>query len=177
MRILIIITHCSVTRTIINPPLCDANHVIICHNHGVIRSTTYHSWLTGIVNIWLAASATHTKELDSTTITLCADECAEWKDDWVLYLYIPFASAHPQGCIKGTVHSLIRRYYTQNSFREDYINIVSLFYRRICARGWDPTFIRDLIMEASRRIENAPPKPPPLYESKKIADEIYIHLQ
>ena len=32
-------------------------------------------------------------------------------------------------------------------------------------------------MEASRRIENAPPKPPPSYESKKIADEIYIHLQ
>ena len=94
-----------------------------------------------------------------------------------LYLYLHFASAHPQGCIQGTVLSLIRRYYVQNSFREDYINIVSLFYRCICARGWDPTFIRDLIVEASRRIENAPPKPPPLYESKKIADEIYIHLQ
>ena len=78
-----------------------------------------------------------------------------------LYLYLPFASAHPQGCIKGTVHSLIRRYYAQNSFREDYTNIVSLFYRRICARGWGHTFIRDLIVEASRRIENAPPKPPP----------------
>ena len=26
-----------------------------------------------------------------------------------LYLYLHFASAHPQGCIKGTVHSLIRR--------------------------------------------------------------------
>ena len=42
-----------------------------------------------------------------------------------LYLYLPFASAHPQGCIKCTVNSLIRRYYAQNSFREDYINIVT----------------------------------------------------
>ena len=94
-----------------------------------------------------------------------------------LYLYLPFASAHPQGCIKGTVYSLVRRYYAQNSYRDDYINIVSLFYRRICARGWDPSFIRDLIVEASRRIENAPPKLPPSYKSKQIADEIYIHLQ
>ena len=33
-----------------------------------------------------------------------------------LYLYIPFASAHPTGCIKGTVYGLIRRYHAQNTY-------------------------------------------------------------
>ena len=97
-----------------------------------------------------------------------------------LYLYLPFASAHPQGCIKGTVYGLTRRYYLQNSHRSDYVRIVSLLYRRLCARGWEPTFIKSLILDASKRIETAstsPPKQSTAGDSNRIADDIYIHLQ
>ena len=38
-----------------------------------------------------------------------------------LYLYIPAASAHPEGCIKGTIFGLIRRYHAQNTYRKDYL--------------------------------------------------------
>eukprot|EP00956_Cyclotella_meneghiniana_P015107 scaffold22917_cov55-Cyclotella_meneghiniana.AAC.3 len=40
-----------------------------------------------------------------------------------LYLYIPPSSAHPTGCIKGTVFGLIRRYHAQNTHRKDFIAI------------------------------------------------------
>jgi len=97
-----------------------------------------------------------------------------------LYLYLPFASAHPQGCIKGTVYGLINRYYAQNTYREDYIYFVSLLYRRLCDRGWDPHFIRKLMVEASNRIETkatSPPPPLPLQPTgPKVNDEIYLHL-
>ena len=43
-----------------------------------------------------------------------------------LYLYIPPTSAHPAGCIKGTIYGLVRRYYAQNTFRKDFVHFVSL---------------------------------------------------
>ena len=101
-----------------------------------------------------------------------------------LYLYLPAASAHPQGCIKGTIYGLIRRYFNQNTYRKDYVHIVGLFYRRICARGWDPAFVRNLITEASTRIETAstaqqiaPPAQLNANNNTRIADEIYLHFQ
>eukprot|EP00956_Cyclotella_meneghiniana_P006518 scaffold8576_cov44-Cyclotella_meneghiniana.AAC.4 len=48
-----------------------------------------------------------------------------------LYLYIPPASAHPAGCIKGTIFGLIRRYYAQNTYHKDFIFFVRLLYRRL----------------------------------------------
>ncbi|KAL3774514.1 hypothetical protein ACHAWO_012223 [Cyclotella atomus] len=47
-----------------------------------------------------------------------------------LYLYIPPASAHPAGCIKGTVFGLICRYYAQNTFQRDFVHFAKLLYRR-----------------------------------------------
>jgi hypothetical protein len=70
-----------------------------------------------------------------------------------LYLYIPPASAHPEGCIKGTVYGLINRYYAQNTYRKDYLDVVVKLYRRLLARGWDRVFIRQLILEATSRVE------------------------
>jgi len=97
------------------------------------------------------------------------------------YLYLPFALAHPQGCIKGTAYNLVRRYYAHNSFRQDYVRIVSLLYRRLCARGWELPFIKSLIIDASKRIETAstlpPQQQPTEASSNRFADNIYIHLQ
>ena len=52
-----------------------------------------------------------------------------------LFLYLPASSAHPQGCIKGTVYSLINRYYRHNTNRKDYIFYVAELYRHLLNRG------------------------------------------
>ena len=54
-----------------------------------------------------------------------------------LYLYIPPLSAHPKSCFNG--HGLIigeiLRYWHQNSNKNDFINITSLFIQRLAQRG------------------------------------------
>jgi len=101
-----------------------------------------------------------------------------------LYLYLPFASAHPQAVFKGTVYGLINRYYAQNTYREDYVCFVSLLYHRLYDRGWDPHFIHKLMVEALRTIETKATSSPPsqpllllLTNGPKVNDGIYLHLQ
>jgi hypothetical protein len=97
-----------------------------------------------------------------------------------LYLYLPLASAHPQGCIKGTIYGLVGRYYAQNTYRRDYVAIVGLLYHRICERGWEAAFVHDLIIKASRHAEEkaaAPTEAPSTQRKKRANDEVYIHLQ
>ena len=65
-----------------------------------------------------------------------------------LYLYIPPHSAHPPGMIKGMVYGLLRRYYEQNSGREDFLHIMSLLYKRLIWRGWDQEFLKKLFLSS-----------------------------
>jgi len=97
-----------------------------------------------------------------------------------LYLYLPSTSAHPNGCIKGTVYGLVRRYYHQNTYRKDYINFVGLLYHRLLQRGWDRGYIRGLVLEATNKVEgrgypNQHSPTPSL--SKDDEDRLFIHLQ
>ena len=52
-----------------------------------------------------------------------------------LYLYLPSASAHSLSCIKGTIYSLINRYYAQNTYQKDYVYCMVLLYDRLLDRG------------------------------------------
>ena len=72
-----------------------------------------------------------------------------------LYLYLPASSAHPQGCIKGTIYGLVSRYYAQNTYRADYVYFVALLYKRLLERGWDSGYIRQLMLEATKKIEES----------------------
>jgi hypothetical protein len=101
-----------------------------------------------------------------------------------LYLYIPPSSAHPAGCLKGTVYGLIRRYYAQNTFRHDFVRLVSLLYRRLIDRGWEREAIRSLILEACRTIQRKaqPPAALPAQPSSNSLDDenknrLFIHLK
>jgi len=99
-----------------------------------------------------------------------------------LYLYIPFASSHSQGCIKCIIYGLFNIYFAQNTNRKDYVHFVGLLYRHICLRGWDLDFISSLLIEASTHIEAKATVPPQLQQptattGTKINDEIYIHSQ
>ncbi|KAL3800087.1 hypothetical protein ACHAWO_012686 [Cyclotella atomus] len=71
-----------------------------------------------------------------------------------LYLYIPPASAHPAGCIKGTVFGLIR---------------------------WDRTYIRNLILEActsAKSKAHTPTAQPTLNQGlQNDVNRLFIHIE
>ena len=94
-----------------------------------------------------------------------------------LFLYLPASSAHPQGCIKGTVYSLINRYYRHNTNRKDYIFYVAELYRHLLNRGWETTYIRQLIMDATTKIEERGSRPRTPPTSKSDEESLYIHLE
>ena len=103
-----------------------------------------------------------------------------YQKDMNLYLYLPPASAHPRGCIKGTIYGLINRYYAQNTHRQDYIELIVKLYQRLLARGWTKEYIAPLIIEASEKIEQRSKHPQPTTTSGTIDDDdtrLFIHLQ
>ena len=65
-----------------------------------------------------------------------------------LYLYLPAASAHPEGCIKVAIFGLVRRYQAQNTYCKDYVHFVTLLYSRLLERGWELGYVRGLILDA-----------------------------
>lgn len=69
-----------------------------------------------------------------------------------LYLYLPAASAHPRGMIKGVIYGLLRRYREQNTYYSDYVRFAKLLYRRLLARGWQWKDIKPIFTDAHRRI-------------------------
>jgi hypothetical protein len=95
-----------------------------------------------------------------------------------LYLYIPPASAHSRGCIKGTIYGLVLRYHAQNTYRKDYVFFVKLLYRRLLARGWESSFIRPLIIEACANADRKSSQTTPLDTPTTEEDEnrLFIHL-
>jgi hypothetical protein len=70
------------------------------------------------------------------------------------YLYINPNSAHPPGMIKGVIFGTIKRYFEQNSDKEDFISITKLFFQRLVARGWDPSIIKPIFISAYNKIKN-----------------------
>jgi hypothetical protein len=52
-----------------------------------------------------------------------------------LYTYIPPLSAHPISYFKGLIIGELLCYWLQNSDKQDFINITSLFIQRLVNRG------------------------------------------
>ena len=98
-----------------------------------------------------------------------------------LYLYIPPASAHPTGCIKGTIYGLIRLCYAQNTYRHDFLRLIQLLYRHhLINRGWNNVLIRKLITKACTTIEqriqpSAAPTTPPT-ATLDNENRLFIHV-
>ena len=52
-----------------------------------------------------------------------------------LHLYLPASSAHPPGVLKGMVIGTLCRYWLQNTNRDDYVLLVTLFAQRLNRQG------------------------------------------
>ena len=97
-----------------------------------------------------------------------------------LFLYLPSGSAHPQGCIKGTIYGLISRYYAQTTYQKDYIYfLVTLYhYRHLYDRSWDKEFIQGLILEATYTIKSwSSATTPASLQVKDDENNLFIHLE
>jgi hypothetical protein len=71
-----------------------------------------------------------------------------------LHLYIPAASAHPPGTLKGTIFGNLQRYWQQNANQMDYVNMTQSFWRPLYNRGHDIPTIISLLKEAAELIEH-----------------------
>ena len=59
-----------------------------------------------------------------------------------LYLYTPFASAHPPHCLPGLIKGLLLKYKFQNSDFEDFLQLAQKFANRLALRGYKPPLLR-----------------------------------
>lgn len=67
-----------------------------------------------------------------------------------LHLYLPAASAHPPGVLKGLIFGLIKKYKKQNTHDSDFAAVCKLFYRRLRDRGYSNTVLLPLFDHALR---------------------------
>jgi hypothetical protein len=69
-----------------------------------------------------------------------------------LHLCIPAMSAHPPGCLKGTIFGNLIRYWNQNINISDYKSLVQSFSKHLQARGHSITEIDKKMLEAATHI-------------------------
>jgi hypothetical protein len=71
-----------------------------------------------------------------------------------LYTYIPPLSAHPKSCFKGLITGELLQYWHQNTDERDFINITSLFIKRLTQRGHHIQDIIPILQRAAASIDN-----------------------
>ena len=68
-----------------------------------------------------------------------------------LYQSICPNSAHPSWLIKGIIFSMLKRYYHQNIYVEDFWKVAILFYNRLKDRGWDRETLEPIFIDAHKK--------------------------
>ena len=81
--------------------------------------------------------------------------------------------------IKGVIHSIVRQYYLQNTYREDFWKISMLFSNRLKAQGWsratiEPIFIAAHLKMTSQSNNNQPDTKP---KDPSLKNLIILHLE
>ena len=96
-----------------------------------------------------------------------------------LYLYLPPASAHPAGTIKGTIYGLIGRYFAHNTHRRDFLRLTRLLFRRLLNRGWDASYLTPVFLAACRHVQERAKAPPALPSCLTVVKKknLFLHLE
>ena len=70
-----------------------------------------------------------------------------------LHLYVPANSAHPTGTMKSLITGMIRRYWLQNTNKNDFIKQIKMFTKRLLKRGYNSDEITKNIILASENLQ------------------------
>jgi hypothetical protein len=70
-----------------------------------------------------------------------------------LHLYIPGISAHPDGCLNGTIFGNAIQYWNQNTHITDFTNLMADHALHLKSRGHEMTEIEATMLEAAKRID------------------------
>ena len=65
-----------------------------------------------------------------------------------LYLYIPAASAHPPGVLKGLLFGLVKKYRKQNPRETDFKDFINKLITRLIYRGYNKQLLLNLLRKA-----------------------------
>jgi hypothetical protein len=69
-----------------------------------------------------------------------------------LHLFIPSSSAHSTSVLKGLIHGQLRRFWLQNSNKNDYVKFVYNFLNHLENRGHNREELRPLFLEAADKL-------------------------
>ena len=69
-----------------------------------------------------------------------------------LYQYISRNSAHPSWMISGIIYSMLKRYYQQNTCRDDYWKVAMAFYNHLKYRGWNRRTLEKYFVASHNRL-------------------------
>ena len=123
-------------------------------------------------------------DLDISINTNNIIETKTYQKPMNLYLYIPPISAHPVGCLRGLVFGNLRRFWIQNTHREDYISVAKHFAERLIERGHPAHTIETLFMEAAKRFDETAKHPtttPVVANANSLINpdpaQYYFHLE
>ena len=79
-----------------------------------------------------------------------------------LHLYIPPHSGHPPGILKSLIYGLLQKYKRQNTSEKDFNDITLKFFRRLTARGHDPSDLNPIFTKVLHLLNtnnaDSPPK-------------------
>ena len=74
-----------------------------------------------------------------------------------LYLYIPPHSSHPPGITRSIIHSQLRKYWFQNTNKDDFQNITKAFFQRLQDRGHNPLKLQQIFLETATKLDTPLP--------------------
>jgi hypothetical protein len=86
-----------------------------------------------------------------------------------LHLYIPPASAHPLGVLKSLIFGNLQRYWQQNTYVTDFVNIATQFANRLLAQGYEKSTIKRLFNKAASKLDNF------IKQRKSDNNTLYLH--
>ena len=94
-----------------------------------------------------------------------------------LYLYLLPSSAHQKNTMRGVIFGELKRYYWQNTDKQDYVDVARLFFQRLLDRGWEFNILRSWFEDANYKVCNPPQLPQAVSETTTSDNDDTIYLK
>ena len=76
--------------------------------------------------------------------------------------------------MRGIIYSLMKTYHQQNTYKCNYVEMAKYLFSRHVARGWDQATMREMILDADRKLSRPQP---PTQEVPTYKERLFIHLE